>query len=466
MKHIIDLHTHSNASDGTKRPSEVVSLAKERGVELLALSDHDGTDGVAEAAMEAERLGMAFLPALEMDNAFTEQLHILGLGIDPKEPALREMLDTAQQRRTVRNHEMVEKLASIGCDIRPFMPEGIGTLTRSHIAVALRDGGFVKDIPEAFERYIGNGKPGYVAAKRFYPEQVIENILRAGGVPVLAHPCLIKHADMTKLVDRLTAAGLGGIEAYYPASSEGLKVTFRSMAEQRGLLVTAGSDYHGDIRPGVEPGCAWREDSCLEKTYEFFMDRLKNGKTPLDRLRDAVEAYVPEGAEEAHDRRELLERIDAGEPLLTRDNEERHLTASCWITDKDRRQVLMCWHNIYKSWSWTGGHADGNADLARVALREAREETGLTGLRLVSEKPVSVEILPVPAHVKRGKPVKEHLHINLTYLIEADPSEPLTVKPDENSALKWFSAADAVAASSEPEMRPVYAKLIGRMGRR
>ncbi|MDO4493789.1 MAG: NUDIX domain-containing protein [Clostridia bacterium] len=465
-EHRFDLHIHSNASDGTASPAEVVSLARERGVELMVLSDHDCTDGVAEAERAARQNGIAFLPAVEMDNRFAGQLHILGLGIDPEEPGIKRMLATCRERRNVRNEAMIEKLKTLGCDIRPYMPEGIGTVTRSHLAIALRDGGYVKDLKEAFARYIGDKGPGYVPAVRFEPEEVIAGIRGAGGVPVLAHPCLMSKADMPKLIDRLTEAGLGGIEAYYPQSSHGQTVTFRSFAEQRGLLVTCGSDYHGLNRPGVEPGCSWKPDACLQRTYEFFSDMAAKRETPLGKLTRIVGAYEPLSETEARDRKELLDRLERGEQLLTRDNEERHLTASCWIVDPARERVLLCWHNIFNSWSWTGGHADGEADLARVALKEAEEETGLKKLKLVSDKPVSIEILPVPAHIKRGKPVAAHEHINLTYVIEADPEEPLTVKPDENSALRWFPAGEVVDASSEPEMKPVYRKLTERTAKR
>ena len=149
-----------------------------------------------------------------------------------------------------------------------------------------------------------------------------------------------------------------------------------------------------------------------------------------------------------------------GEELWTRENAEAHLTASAWIVSPDRRRTLMCFHRLYDSWSWLGGHADGETDLLAVALREAREESGLSRVRPVTDALFSVEILTVDGHEKRGAYVSSHLHLNVTYLLEADPDEPLTVKEDENSGLAWFELDEAVRRSTELWMRTrIYEKL-------
>ena len=175
---------------------------------------------------------------------------------------------------------------------------------------------------------------------------------------------------------------------------------------------------------------------------------------------DAITAYRPANAQEERDRAFFLRFAAVHPDCLLRECDTAHFTASSWIVDPERSKVLMVWHNIYKSWSWTGGHADGDADLAAVALREAREETGLTNARLVSEAPISLETLTVDGHIKRGEFVHSHLHLNVTYLIEADPGEALRVKPDENSGVRWFSPSAALEACSEPWMVEwVYRKL-------
>ena len=182
-------------------------------------------------------------------------------------------------------------------------------------------------------------------------------------------------------------------------------------------------------------------------------------------LREQILAYTPSCPQEESDRRLMLQQLDRYDNLLTRENELLHFTASGWIVSPDRSQVLLAYHNIYQSWAWTGGHADGEADLLAVALREAREETGLEHVRPVTPEPFSLEILGVPAHVKRGRHVSAHLHLNLTYLLEADPAAPLRVKPDENSAVAWVPAAEAVSRSNEPDMQVVYRKLMDKLAR-
>ena len=172
-----------------------------------------------------------------------------------------------------------------------------------------------------------------------------------------------------------------------------------------------------------------------------------------------IEGYLPWNEQEKEDRRLMLKYIRENGDILLRSNETFHFTASAWVTDAAHEKILMLYHNIYNSWSWPGGHADGEEDLLSVALREVQEETGIKQLRAVDENPLSLEILTVNAHFKKGKYVAPHLHLNLTYLIEASDAEDLQIKPDENSALKWFGLDEAVAASTEPDMQVVYRKL-------
>lgn len=177
------------------------------------------------------------------------------------------------------------------------------------------------------------------------------------------------------------------------------------------------------------------------------------------KLRDTIERYVPCCEQEAQDRRMMIRYMDIFDDTLSRENETAHFTASAWVVNPGRDRLLMVYHNIYNSWSWTGGHADGEEDLLDVALREVREETGLSDVKAVSSEVFSLEILTVNAHFKRGKYVVPHLHLNLTYLIEADETQLLKIKPDENSGVKWFAPEEAVAASVEPDMQVIYRKL-------
>lgn len=175
-------------------------------------------------------------------------------------------------------------------------------------------------------------------------------------------------------------------------------------------------------------------------------------------LRKIIESYIPCCEQEREDRRMLLKYMDENPDILLRSNETAHFSASAWVVNPARSKVLMLYHNIYNSWSWPGGHADGEEDLLSVALREVQEETGVQ-CRPIIETPLSLEILTVNAHFKKGRYVVPHLHLNLTYLLEADDHQAVQSKPDENSAVQWFEINEAVAASSEPEMRVIYEKL-------
>ena len=179
---------------------------------------------------------------------------------------------------------------------------------------------------------------------------------------------------------------------------------------------------------------------------------------------EKIQAYVPYNEQEQADKEEILRRLQQGGDLYTREDPSAHMTASAWVVSPDRRQVLLCYHNLYDSWSWLGGHCDGERDLLHTAIREVREESGLKELRPVSEEIYSLEILCVDGHRKKGKYLPSHLHLNLTFLLEADPTQPLRSKPDENKAVRWFPAEEAVQASSEEWMRKrVYQKLMNKL---
>lgn len=176
-------------------------------------------------------------------------------------------------------------------------------------------------------------------------------------------------------------------------------------------------------------------------------------------LRQQLEQYRPYNEQEAKDQELMLRYMDTFDNLLTRENEFAHFTASAWLVNKERTKVLMVYHNIYQSWSWVGGHADGEADLLHVALKEAMEETGLTNVQPVSNEFYSIEILGVPAHMKKGRHVATHVHLNVTYLLEADEQNETFIKPDENSDIGWFELNKAIEVSTEPDMKVVYQKL-------
>lgn len=177
--------------------------------------------------------------------------------------------------------------------------------------------------------------------------------------------------------------------------------------------------------------------------------------------------YKPYNEQEAHDQAVMRQLLATQPDLFTRENLVAHMTASSWLLNATHDKVLMIYHNIYHSWAWTGGHADGDRDLLAVAKREAMEETGVTEIRTISEDIFSLEILTVDGHEKRGVYVPSHLHLNVSYLLEADEEEVLRIKPDENSGVRWFFLEEALAASSEPWMiERVYKKLNAKVRER
>lgn len=197
----------------------------------------------------------------------------------------------------------------------------------------------------------------------------------------------------------------------------------------------------------VEPAGILRYNSAVKELISMcFEQQLK--------------ALKPFNEQEAIDREVALRCLQSQPNLYLRDNELVHITASSWIVNHDRAKVLMAYHNIMQSWAWLGGHADGETDLLKVALREAHEESGVTNIRPVMTDLYSVEMLTVDGHVKRGKYVNSHLHLNATYLLEADENDPLFVKEDENSGVKWIPIGEVEAAcSKEWDWERIYKKL-------
>ena len=181
----------------------------------------------------------------------------------------------------------------------------------------------------------------------------------------------------------------------------------------------------------------------------------------MEHLIKQIEAYTPFNEQEIRDKAQILAFLRTGADFLTRENTAAHLTASAWVVSPDRSQVVMVYHNLYKSWSWMGGHADGDWDLLRVAKKEVMEECGLQELTVVSPEIFSLEVLCVDGHVKKGKYLSSHLHLNVTYLFEADPAQMLHIKPDENSGVAWVAVEDVAQKSNEAWFRErIYSKLM------
>lgn len=177
--------------------------------------------------------------------------------------------------------------------------------------------------------------------------------------------------------------------------------------------------------------------------------------------RKQIEDFIPVNEQERNDKNIILEYVDLiGDEILNRSSKLAHLTSSGFIMNKSLTKTLMIHHNIYNAWGWTGGHVDGDRDLLEVAVKEAMEETGLSRITTLTDEMITLDIISVPAHIKKGKYVGVHLHLNTTYVLIADEDEDLTVKIDENSGVKWISLEDMEKEVNEPEMIPIYKKIV------
>ena len=189
---------------------------------------------------------------------------------------------------------------------------------------------------------------------------------------------------------------------------------------------------------------------------------MKNPNIPQDWKKE-VELYIPKDAREESEKRESLTLMEReGDRLLLRECSYAHMTASSVIVNRNRTKMLMAFHKIYQSWAWTGGHADGDGDFEAVARREAQEETGIQNLKKLGAGAASLEVLPVWAHQKHGQMVASHLHLNVSYLFEADDTLPLRIAEDENSAVGWIPIAQLEEYVREKDMMPIYQKLLNR----
>ena len=187
-------------------------------------------------------------------------------------------------------------------------------------------------------------------------------------------------------------------------------------------------------------------------------------KINVDNLKESLEKFNPYNEQEEVDKKIMLNYIKDFDDVLTRQNEYGHFTSSAFVLNKDRTKILMAYHRIYNSWAWVGGHSDGDNDLLYVAMKEAKEETGIKNVVPISKDIYSLEVINVNGHEKRGKYVGSHVHLNVTYLLEADENEEIHIKEDENSGVKWVPIDKILEVSSEPWVRDrVYAKIISKM---
>jgi len=261
LMQLIDLHVHSSASDGSYTPAEVVRRAKAGGLAALALTDHDTIDGLTEAVAAGEKYGVEVLPGVEISARYPGgTMHVLGLLINYHDGQLDERLAVLKRARAERNPQIIAKLAALGIPItmeQVARLSGGGQVGRPHIARALMEAGYVSSIQQAFDLYLHKNGKAYVGKFRFPPAEAIAMIREVKGVPVLAHPFTLGLGSAFALKNALAemqALGLAGLEVYYSEHTAEQEALYLKLARELGLLVSGGSDYHGENKPEITLG--------------------------------------------------------------------------------------------------------------------------------------------------------------------------------------------------------------------
>lgn len=275
----IDLHIHSTASDGTLSPLEILTLAQSLNLGAISITDHDTIDGAKEALNIGIPSSIKFLTGVEISAypppsfSCPGSLHILGYAINIDDPVLNQTLAILQEARKNRNPRIIELLIRMGIELTlSEIQKEVGEcqIGRPHIAKLMVKKGFVQSINEAFDKYLAKGEPAYVDKFRVDCDRAIEVILDAGGIPVLAHPFLLKMKNdkvLEALIISLKEMGLKGIEVYYSEHTQDLITRYAEIANRHGLLMTGGTDFHGSTKPGVQMGSG-KGNLCIP--YELY----------------------------------------------------------------------------------------------------------------------------------------------------------------------------------------------------
>lgn len=269
-----DLHCHSTFSDGTLSPEQLVSLAKERGLKGLVITDHDTVEAYPSVLKMAAAAGLSCITGVEFSAIHNGvNVHILGYSFSPQNSFIHELCQRHQQRRLQRNQAILERLAE---NEMPITDEELlaasdnvkGTIGRPHIALAMVKKGYVSDVAEAFRLYIGEDKPCYVRGNLFSVEETLSIIHQANGFALIAHPHLIKHSQ---IIPQLLSMNFDGLEGYYAKLPSIQNARWVKIAQKKNWIVTGGSDFHGDIKPTIGLGSSWTN----EETFNFLKQRFE-----------------------------------------------------------------------------------------------------------------------------------------------------------------------------------------------
>lgn len=277
----VDLHVHSNKSDGSFTPTELVQYAIQKGLRAFALTDHDTTDGIDEALKAAQGKNIEVIPGIEFSSEYEgKDIHIVGLYIDYKSDFFKRRLQNFVNGRTIRNQEMCKRLTDYGFPVTygEMLEEFPGcVITRSHYAKFMLNRGYTKTLKEAFDRYIGDTCPCFVPRKKITPMRAVEIILKAGGFPILAHPLLyhMSSQKLEKLVSLLKDMGLQGLEAVYCTYSTSDEREMRTLAAKYDLCISGGSDFHGNAKPGLDLATGYGKLFIPEEILDKINERRK-----------------------------------------------------------------------------------------------------------------------------------------------------------------------------------------------
>ena len=265
----VDLHTHSTASDGLYTPEALVALARDAGLRVIGLADHDTTAGLTLAMAEGDRLGVTVIPAIEINTDLPQkraEAHMLGYFIDFEQPQFQQSLSVLREARALRGQRMVQRLRDLGLDVTWERVRELagGAVGRPHVARALVEKGYASSVSDAFDKYIGPGRPAYIPRYKLTPQDAVRLIRSARGVQVLAHPAYITGLE-DELLPALMAAGLQGLECYYGQYDAETVERLLRLADAHGLLATGGSDYHGPNMHPTPLGGRYVPPVCVER---------------------------------------------------------------------------------------------------------------------------------------------------------------------------------------------------------
>lgn len=278
MPNIIDLHTHTTCSDGTYTPSDLVILAKKEGLRAVAITDHDTISGVEEAVNRGNEIGIEVIPGVELSVEFEREIHILGLYIDYKSEKLHNALKEIMSQRNQRNPKIISKLNEIGIAVTFDEVKALAhgeVVGRAHIAKVLVQKGYTVDMRDAFEKYLRFGAPAYCKRDKISPSDAISLIKGVGGAAILAHPGHLKKSpqDLEKFIIELKQIGLDGIEVFHSDHNDEIQKLLQTIAMKNKLLISGGSDFHGDIKKDIKIGVGFGN---LRIDYKYLEEIKKS----------------------------------------------------------------------------------------------------------------------------------------------------------------------------------------------